>query len=174
MKIIASAALTFVPRNMAKLLVSIDAAATTIRVDAHIFAATNQVIIDGEPVTIDSVGSSGAGWQEYGVTRGGSPTVHVGEDAAEGQGANVLGPSPVALLDHTFDGSTTFSGVFIASPADLEMCYEKASTRKFYWPKAWGTPSDTLGWPPYDTEDQQVRILVWSHLPHAVSGALIG
>lgn len=171
MKIVANMALKFVPRNMARLLVTLDNSETTIRVDEHIFAATNQVIIDDETMTIDSEGSSGSGWQEYTVTRGGSPTAHVG--GAE-IGANVLGPSPEVLLDHTFDGATEWAGIFIASPAEVVLCYEKASTREFYFQKAWGRPAETVGWPPYSTENQQVRILAWVHMPHAVSGALIG
>lgn len=166
MNLLANAVRVFVPRNMAKLLVAIDTDDTTIRVDAHIFAATNVVIIDGESITIDSVGDSGEGWQEYGVTRGGSPTAHRVE-------VNVLGPSPVELLSKAFDGVTDFAGLFVSGESDGEFCYEAGGARKFYFQTSWAVQDKQIAWPPYQAPAATVKILVWTHAAGVFSGAFL-
>lgn len=169
MKIIASTPVKFVPRNMAKLLESINDSVTQIKVDAAIFATNNHVWIDDEEIIIVDEASSGEGWVIYNVTRGGSPTIHVGDPET---GANVLGPSPVELISQAFGGATEFSGIFISGPNDGHFCYEKNSTRRFYFVKLWGNPNITIPWPPYDNETETVRILAWSHVPGSFSIAL--
>ncbi len=165
MDILANAARVFVARNMAKLLEAMDDSQTTMKVDAAIFTAPNEVLIDAETVTVGTVAGSGEGYIIYNVTRGGSPTAHRAN-------VNVLGPSPVELVSKTFSGADEFAGLFVSGEGDGVFAYVSGTTRLFYFQSGWGNQNIPLAWPPYTPGAMTVKILAWTHEAGVFSGVL--
>ena len=166
MDFLANTARMFVPRNMAKLLETIDDDDLTIKVDAEIFEADDEVLIDAETITIGTVASSGDDYTIYNVTRGLSPTAHIAE-------ANVLGPAPVELISYVFNGTTEFSEIFLDGEGEGIFCFVSGTTRLKYWQTTWANQSLIIPFKPATASAATRKILVWTHRPGVFGASFI-